>query len=317
MVSTNTKLFVVAAASPTVSPDAKKSSTTSSSVTTSSTTSTKPATSSSSSSTSPTCSPTPIPNRTFKFDKEEGFGWNYFSEVSDYISGDEIVSSNQAVGVQECEKLCDADVNCRTFSYYVWADADLGASCNFYPTPYNASDFTYDPNVTSPLNYTRVYSVTDWSPPAELLPNGDFERGCLDPWYEDSRPTIFIGVVPCDSTVKNDCLSGKYYLWMNGTDPAREGFGGAFVQPVTLPNKVYKFTGYINGAVGSTQEQLTFSFDTLDTTPTYTGTGKWEKVEFKFNGTYGGTLDITADATKTGGLVNWKVDNCSIVEVSG
>jgi len=47
--------------------------------------------------------------------------------------------------------------------------------------------------------------------------------------------------------VQGDCLSGNYYLQLNGTDPAREGFGRASVQPVVLPDEPYKFTGYVKG----------------------------------------------------------------------
>jgi len=111
-------------------------------------------------------------------------------------------------------------------------------------------------------------------------------------------------------------LSGNYYLKLNGTDPAREGFGGASVQPVVLPGQTYKFTGYVKGAVGSTQEQLTIWFETMANVPSYTGTGEWEMIEFTFNGSYGGQLTITADATKTGGLVDWKVDNCKVEKIS-
>jgi hypothetical protein len=317
MVFANTNLFIAAAASPTATPAAKKSSTSSSSVAVHSTTSTQPTSSSSPSSTTATCSPTPIPKRTYKVDAEKGLGWTYFNDVQDNENNDETISSNESVGVQQCEQICSADVNCRTLSYFIYADETLGAGCLFFPTQYNASYFSYDPNVTSPLNYTKVLSVTNWSPPAELLPNGDFERGCLDPWWETSRPSIFIGVVPCNKKVPGDCLSGNYYLLLNGTDPAREGFGGANVQPVVLPNREYKFTGYVKGAVGSTQEQLSIWFETMDDIPTYTGTGKWELVEFNFNGSTGGVLTVTAEATKTGGLVDWKVDKLQIEEISG
>lgn len=288
---TNTKLFIGAAASPTAS---------------------TPITSSTA-----TCSPTPIPDRTFEFELEKGFGWSYFSIVTDYIGPNDAVSSDETVGIQQCKKWCAADLNCRTLAYFVYADAALGAGCILFPVPYNESYFSYDPTVTDPLNYTKVFEVTNWSPPAELLPNGDFERGCLDPWWEDSRPTISIGVVRCNKKVQGDCLSGNYYLQLNGTDPAKEGFGGASVQPVVLPGQDYKFTGYVKGAVGSTQEQLTVWFETMANVPSYTGTGEWEMIEFTFNGSYGGQLTITADATKTGGLIDWKVDNCKIEKISG
>lgn len=170
--------------------------------------------------------------------------------------------------------------------------------------------------MTSPNNYTKVYSVINWSPPAELLPNGDFERGCLDPWWETSRPTIDIGVVRCRKNVKDDCLNGDYYLQLNGTDPAKQGFGGASVQPVVLPGETYRFTGYVKGAVGSNQENLTVQYETMDYYPEFSGTGKWERIVFIFNGSYGGQLTITAQATRTGGLVDWKVDNCKIEKIS-
>jgi hypothetical protein len=262
-----------------------------------------------------TCSPTPIPDRTFEFEIEKGFGWSYFSIVTDYIGPNNAVSSDENIGIRQCKSWCAADLNCRTFAFFVWDEAALGAGCNLFSVPYNASYFSYDPTVTNPFNYTKVYEVTNWSPPADLLPNGNFERGCLSPWWEDSRPSISIGVVRCDKNLQDDCLSGNYYLQLNGTDPAREGFGGASVQPVVLPGETYKFTGYVKGAVGSTQEQLSVWFETMDNAPTYTGTGEWEMIEFTFNGSYGGQLTVTADATKTGGLVNWKVDNCEIEKI--
>jgi hypothetical protein len=249
-------------------------------------------------------------------DIEKGFGWSYFSIVTDWYSElNDAVSSDENIGIPQCKSWCAADVNCRTFAYFVWDEPTLGAGCNLFSQPYNASYLSYDPTVTSPNNYTKVYSVTNWSPPAELLPNGDFERGCLDPWWETSRPSIFVGVVRCDKNVPGDCLSGNYYLQLNGTDPAREGFGGATVQPVVLPGETYRFTGYVKGAVGSTQEQLSVWFETMDIAPTFTGTGEWEFIEFTFNGTYGGAISVTADATKTGGLVDWKVDNCEIEKI--
>lgn len=183
--------------------------------------------------------------------------------------------------------------------------------------PYNESYFEYDPTVTSPNNYTKVYGVTNWSPPAELLPNGGFERGCLDPWWYTSRPTIDIGVVRCKKDVKGDCLSGDYYLQLNGTDPPKQGFGGASVQPVVLPGQTYRFTGYVKGAADSKNENLTVQYQTMDYYPMFTGTGKWERIGFTFNGSYGGHLTITAQATKTLGLVDWKIDNCKIEKVAG
>jgi len=286
---TNTELSIGAAASPTLSTEPTPSSTA-------------------------TCSPTPIPDRTFQFESEKGYGWSYFPTGT---GSDPIISSDETIGVPQCKNLCAADPNCRTIAYFVYADATLGAGCLLFPTPYNASYFSYDPTVTSPYNYTKVYKVTNWSPPAELLPNGDFERGCLAPWSETSRPTISVGVVRCDKNVPGDCLSGNYYLQLNGTDPAREGFGGASAEPVVLPDQVYKFTGYVKGAVGPTQEQLVAYYETMANIPTWTGTGDWELIEFTFNGSYGGGLSITADATKTGGLVDWKVDNCKVEKFFG
>lgn len=104
-------------------------------------------------------------------------------------------------------------------------------------------------------------------------------------------------------------------MQLNDTNPAREGFGGASIQPVVLPGETYKFTGDVKGAVGSTQEPLSVLFETMEDAPSYTGTGEWEMIEFTFNGSYGGRLTVTADATKTGGLVDWKVDKCEIEKI--
>lgn len=263
-----------------------------------------------------TCSPTPIPDRTYKLELEKGFGWNYYSITPDYRGPTIDVSPDEAAGIKECKSWCAADVNCRTCSYFVWTEADLGAGCLLFSVPYNESYFAYDATVTSPLNYTKVYSVTNWSPPAKLLPNGGFERGCLDPWWQTSRPTIDIGVVRCNRDVKDDCSEGVYYLQLKGTDPPKQGFGGASVQPAVFPGETYEFTAYVKGAAGSDQEKLVASYENMVDIPEYVGTGKWEKVGFVFNGSYGGQLGIAASATKSGGLVDWKVDNCKIEKLS-
>lgn len=264
-----------------------------------------------------TCSPTPIPDRNFKLELEKGFGWNYYSITPDYRGPDLSVSADDATGTRQCQSWCTADVNCRTCSYFVWTDATLGAGCLLFSVPYNESYFSYDPTVTSPSNYTKVYSVTNWSPPADLLPNGGFERGCLDPWWKTSRPTIDIGAVKCKKNVKDDCLKGDYYLQLKGTDPPKQGFGGASIQPVVLPGNSYKFMGYVKGSTNSDNEVLTVQYETMNYYAEYSGTGKWEKIEFTFNGSYGGQLGITAEARKGGGIVDWKVDNCAIEKVSG
>lgn len=146
-------------------------------------------------------SPTPIPDRTYKFELEKGFGWDHYSIVPDYISPTIDVSSDEATGIKECKNWCAADVNCRTISYFAWADTTLGAGCLLFPVPYNESYFSYDITVASPLKYAKVYSVTNWSPPAELLPNGGFERGCLSSWWKSTRPTVDVGVVRCNKDI--------------------------------------------------------------------------------------------------------------------
>jgi len=79
--------------------------------------------------------------------------------VTDYIGPNDAVSSDETVGIQQCKHWCAADVNCRTFAFFVYAEAALGAGCILFPVPYNASYFSYDPTVTNPLNYTKVYEV--------------------------------------------------------------------------------------------------------------------------------------------------------------
>ena len=70
-----------------------------------------------------TCSPTPIPDRTFEFEIEKGLGWSYFSIVTDYIGPNNTVSSDENIGIRQCKSWCAADLNCRTFAFFVWAEA--------------------------------------------------------------------------------------------------------------------------------------------------------------------------------------------------
>lgn len=244
---------------------------------------------------------------------EKGLGWDYSTGSPD--NGGLTVSIDESVGVKQCKAACAADPSCRTVTYWVYTDVEPIANCFFFAAPYNASYWFYEPEFQFPTNYTKVYEATNWHPPAELMPNGDFERGCLDPWVASFPGDLITAeAVRCNKHIKGDCLSGDYYLYINGTGNARRADGSVFGQPVVTQGRNYTFTAYVKGAVGPTQQQLSIFYDPNSDIPAYNGTGQWEKVEFNFVGVYGGDITITGDATKSGGPLDWKIDNCKVEE---
>jgi hypothetical protein len=109
--------------------------------------------------------------------------------------------------IPACERVCSSFTDCVGFSIYNDTNAEI--ICNGWPEVYNASGLTIDTDSSS--LYLEIYDSLNWNSPAgDLLPNGDFETGCLGPWHpaggygpgaEVNITGPIVSVVPCGRAI--------------------------------------------------------------------------------------------------------------------
>lgn len=181
-------------------------------------------------------------------------------------------------------------------------------SYNFFDSSAIECDNSTNTNTNT---YLAVYNATNWTPPNPLVPNGDFETGCLKPWFfQDftSDNSMRATVVDC----KGDCApnGGKRYVKItgNGQNGSTRDHIDAYIgqQPALTDNVKYRLTAHVRGDSGE------FRF----TYPVHTSvviranaTTSWKKVSGTFMGRNVGTFLIQMDAPAR---ANFAVDNVKI-----
>jgi len=81
-------------------------------------------------------------------------------------------------------------------------------------------------------------------------------------------------------------------------------------EPVVTAGATYKFTGYVKGA-GGTIEVYYSAASTVRSI--FVASNAWVKVEFTFTGAYAAVIAFVA---KSATVIDWKVDGCTVVQVS-
>lgn len=158
--------------------------------------------------------------------------------------------------------------------------------------------------------------MNNWTPPAKLTTNGDFETGCLQPWHAAHQDPYLVGtdingVTKCSTA--GDCIDGNYYYQIS-TNVLPSFPTDAYValvenRPHVTDTAKYKFTVRLKGVVGS----YMINYPYLDTEPLYRGnaTGQWEKVELTLSGRPAQYFQIAFKTPST--LLDWKVDGFTVV----
>ncbi|KAF2665347.1 hypothetical protein BT63DRAFT_458919 [Microthyrium microscopicum] len=212
--------------------------------------------------------------------------------------------------IAECENLCSTTPSCQAFWVVKYSSQDTYI-CTISPAPYEASYFSYDSTLSDPQS-TVVYSVTNWTPPANILANGDFENGCLAPFKSSSSfgPTgPAVQIVPCGQY--GDCISGSYYALLAGqqsTTPPNTNYGVVLSgSPITTPGTAYTVTAWVKGTSG----ELWIN-DNQGAIPTdvISATGSWQQVSVGFTGAYGQSINFFAKVnTASPTQFEWRIDD--------
>jgi hypothetical protein len=246
---------------------------------------------------------------------EDG-GYRYFDTGKD-----------PSLTVEKCKLLCAADAICQTISWTKWeANTQRGeySSCELDVHPHSASYL----NCSSIAATSSVenHAVNNWSPPAKLIVNGDFETGCMEPWNIAPLKAIRGSVVECNKKVKGDCLDdGKYHFQITG-DGSRVRRNWSFAlhqRPIVEDHVTYRFTVFVKGTLGSFEiiypansKNYPGSVQTLGRNlPSIingTATGEWTKHEFTAKGWLGSDLWMKFQAN---GMHDWQIDGVTVVKV--
>lgn len=246
--------------------------------------------------------------RTYKRVAEPGPSCSYQSWIS--IS---TTNASKANGIRQCKDTCAQTAACRSFSWYTDSTEPSVGNCaisyNFYDPSFIQCD-----NSTNPNTYLAVYNVASWTPPNPLLPNGNFETGCLDPWFfEDftSDDSMHATVVDC----RGDCAphGGNRYVKVtgNGQNGSTRDHIDAYIgqQPALTDDVTYRLTAHVRGDGG--EFRFTYPVHT-SVVVRANATADWRQVSGTFTGRNVGTFLIQMDAT---GQAKFAVDNVKIVAV--
>jgi hypothetical protein len=232
-----------------------------------------------------TCNPSTDPpvQRTYDLVDEPGPGCSYQSFIDYYTT-----SPSRTDGSAECASHCDASASCRAFNWFLdSATPDIG-NCEL------ANGF-YDPAVVecgvegNTNTYLGVWNATDWATPPEIMGNGGFETGCLEPWFFSdftSDESLVPTAINCEGS--GDCAPGGgcEYLRITGNGEngsTRDKIDAYIGQKPALEDDVqYRLSASVRAPVGSV-----FRF----TYPVHTsvvirseGTGEWVDVEGSLDG---------------------------------
>jgi hypothetical protein len=282
----------------------------------------------SSSSYTPKSCPTQAINKGYKHELDAGPGCDYFDaedygyEEFYYYTLDPTLS--QAKGVPDCAATCSALEDCQAF---LWRNitndpVPFYTFCEFIAAPYNAS-FLHCGDDDSQTVSLSVYSMTNWKQPAQILQNAGFETGCLFPWQTDfeigNATDFYTEVIPCDRSVKGDCLEGDYYAHLYGGTPGVPKYFGGKVPdsytftvtlsnwPVTTPGVNYTISMWIKSVNGTGKIQINDGPDYNLQNPT----GEWQQIETWFVADWGYALNIQA---RDPYVIDWYLDDVQVFE---
>lgn len=181
-----------------------------------------------------TCTPTSYAiARNYKLVADPGPHCSYQSFVSFYTT-----DASKTAGVKQCKNKCNKDGRCRSFNWSLDSANPSVGNCELAADFFDASTIQCD-NGTNTNSYLAVYNVTNWTPPNLLVPNGDFETGCVKPWFTQdftSDDSARFTVVDC----KGDCAptGGKRYIKVtaNGQNGSTRDHIDAYIgQQVSFP----------------------------------------------------------------------------------
>jgi hypothetical protein len=267
-------------------------------------TSIKPS-STASSATAAVCTPTTLPQYTWAQSDYRGVPWAY---AQNWELTESEPSSDPTVGIPQCEAVCETFPTCRSFRYEEHPPPLSGPQepvvCSFFETPYNESAWISFGGPNPYVNGTYVYEASNWAPPAELLPNGGFENGCLDPWFD------VLNAVQGGSGVTYEIVKGENpstspnYIQLSGIAvPASDNFIAN--RPVIIANQTYKFTGWVNG-IPETGSKMQIEYGDNGIFFTSVATGKWETVEYTFTSQYTFPLYLYFYSGMNDDTMDWK-----------
>jgi hypothetical protein len=251
-----------------------------------------------------TCNPSTDPpvQRTYDLVDEPGPGCSYQSFIDYYTT-----SPSRTDGSAECASHCDASASCRAFNWFLdSATPDIG-NCEL------ANGF-YDPAVVecgvegNTNTYLGVWNATDWATPPEIMGNGGFETGCLEPWFFSdftSDESLVPTAINCEGS--GDCAPGGgcEYLRITGNGEngsTRDKIDAYIGQKPALEDDVqYRLSASVRAPVGSV-----FRF----TYPVHTsvvirseGTGEWVDVEGSLDGQVSFELSCGQAGAESDGLL--------------
>jgi hypothetical protein len=234
--------------------------------------------------------------------------------------------------VQVCAATCSAIEDCRAFEWtnvsttpfpYTYSPIQYYTTCFFSAEPYNASFLRCGAAADSQTVSLSVYSMTNWKQPKSILQNGGFETGCFFPWQNDievgNATDFYTEVVPCDKSIKGDCIEGDYYAHLYGGTPgvpkyenphAPDAFNFLFTLynwPVTQPGINYTVTMWVKGVNGTGRFEPTNGLEIFEIDPT----GKWQQIETWFVGRWGNTLYIEI---RDEYVIDWYIDDVQVFE---
>ena len=238
----------------------------------------------------PTCASLPAPpRRTYTLASEPGENCTYQSFVEHHAT-----SLDPAAGVAECQAYCDASASCRLFSWFLDpVNASDEGGCELADRFFDAD--TVQCNQGSTNSHLAVYEADNWTPPAEYIPNGGFESGCLEPaWFfsdftsdESMVPTVVdcvaLGAYSANATA--GCTGSKYLqVTGNGQNGDTRDKIDAYIgqQPALEDGAVYRLSASVKVPVGG---EVRFTYPVHKSVVVRSaGTGEWVDVVGELEG---------------------------------
>ncbi|ETN36802.1 uncharacterized protein HMPREF1541_09080 [Cyphellophora europaea CBS 101466] len=243
----------------------------------------------------------------YKLVAEPGPHCSYQSWVSVYTT-----DVAKEAGIRQCQDRCNKEARCRSFNWSLDSITPKVGACELSANFYDASVLQCDNSSTN--SYLAVYNATNWTPPEPLIPNGNFETGCLKPWFFmdfTSDNSMQATMVECN----RDCAPGGGKRYVNVTGNGQKGDPrdhiDAYIgqQPALTESVKYRLTAHIRGDSG----EFRFTYPVHQSVVIRANaTAEWKKVTGTFMGRNVGTFLIQMDSP---GKANFAVDNVKVEKV--
>ena len=230
---------------------------------------------------SATCPGLPSTTRKYDLVAEPGPHCTYQSWISIFST-----PTKKSTGIAACKDHCNADPACRSFIWFLDSATPDQGTCEL---SYNFYDSTVvhceDPSNTN--TYLAVYNASNWKSPNPLVPNGDFETGCLDPWFFTdftSDESMRADVVKCN---QNNCApnGGKFFVRVtgHGAKGSERDHIDAYIgqQPALSEGVRYRLTAQVKGESG----EFRFTYPAHKSVVIRANaTKEWKEVKGEFTG---------------------------------